>query len=100
MRFDTDGESFRYAGKVGTGFDQRMLRDLRARLEKLQINNSPFAGDTAPRGENVHYVKPKLVAEIAYAEWTQNDLLRQPRFEGLREDKAAATVRRERAKSV
>jgi bifunctional non-homologous end joining protein LigD len=96
--YDNDGETFRYAGKVGTGFNREMLLDLRSRLDKLRADDSPFAGNVAPAGENVHYVKPKLVGEFAYAEWTQNDLLRQPRFEGLREDKRATSVRRERAK--
>jgi DNA ligase D-like protein (predicted ligase) len=96
--YDDDGKIFRYAGKVGTGFDNEMLQDLRSRLEKLQIDRSPFSDDAAPSGEFVHYVRPKLVAEIEYAEWTQNDLLRQPRFEGLREDKPATAVRRERPK--
>ena len=98
--YDADGETFRYVGKVGTGFNHQMLADLRARLDKIRINNSPFAGTEWPRGEHVHYVKPKLVAEIAFAEWTQNDLLRQPRFEGLREDKDPTTVRRERPRST
>ena len=75
-----------------------MLLDLRSRLAKLQIDHSPFSDHAAPAGDNVHYVRPKMVAEIEYAEWTQNHLLRQPRFEGLREDKPANAVRRERPK--
>jgi len=96
-----DGRDFHYAGKVGTGFTDALLRDLREQLEQLEQQTSPFtAGKTPPRGKEVHWVKPKLVAEIAYAEWTRHDLLRQPRFEGLRKDKKPAEVKRERAAEV
>jgi len=99
--FDEDGKSFRYAGKVGTGFDNKLLRELRAKLDRIETKHSRFAPDKfTPRGANVHFVKPTLLCEIAYGEWTQNALLRQPRFEGLRADKPAKSVRRERAKHL
>jgi len=98
--FEEDGKTFRFAGKVGTGFNNKLLAELRQRMDKLEIDESPFANDQAPRGANVHFVKPQLVCEIAFGEWTQNDLLRQPRFEGLRADKNATSVRRERAKPL
>lgn len=95
-----EGDRLRFAGKVGTGYTRETLLDLRRRLEKIPKRSSPFDGDDAPRGEGVHWVEPTLVAEIAFAEWTQNDLLRQPRFEGLRPDKRPLDCRRERAKPL
>ena len=94
--YDRDRQ-FNYAGKVGTGFTNDVLRDLRQRLEKLETKTSPF-DRRSPRAAGVHWTQPKLVAEIAFGEWTQNDLLRQPRFAGLREDKKPEEVVRERAK--
>jgi bifunctional non-homologous end joining protein LigD len=89
-----------YAGKVGTGYTAEALRDLRERLGKLEQEHSPFAAGSPRRTAGVHWVKPALVAEVAYAEWTQHGLLRQPRFEGLRPDKRPAECRRERPTSV
>jgi DNA ligase D-like protein (predicted ligase)/DNA ligase D-like protein (predicted 3'-phosphoesterase) len=91
-----EGGRLRYAGKVGTGYTREDLLDLRQRLGKREQSGAPFEGDELPRGGHVHWVRPELVAEIAFAEWTQNGLLRQPRFEGLRTDKAPGEVRRER----
>jgi bifunctional non-homologous end joining protein LigD len=85
-----------YAGKVGTGYTREVLLDLRRRLEELGRRTSPFEGGDPPDGGAVHWVEPRLVAEIAFAEWTQNGLLRQPRYEGLRPDKKASECRRER----
>ena len=90
-----------YAGKVGTGFDNKTLLDLRQRLDRLEQKESPFElGEKPPRLHSVHWVKPELVAEIAFSEWTQNGLLRHPRFEGLRMDKKAKQVVREKVKAV
>jgi bifunctional non-homologous end joining protein LigD len=95
--YEPYGRTLRYAGKVGTGFTNEVLLDLRKRLDALMIPRSPFVNtQDVPRAAGVHFVEPRLVAEIAFAEWTQNDLLRQPRFEGLREDKKPTQVRRER----
>jgi DNA ligase D-like protein (predicted ligase) len=88
-----DGE-LRYAGKVGTGFDEATLSDLAARLEQLETTSSPFADPTAAE-RGAHWVDPRLVAEIGFAEWTRHGRLRHPRFLGLRDDKAAAEVVRE-----
>ena len=84
-----DGKTLVYAGKVGTGYTGEVLRDLRRRLDGITQERCPFDEGDPPRGPGVHWVKPRLVAEIEYAEWTQNGLLRQPRFEGLRMDKKA-----------
>jgi bifunctional non-homologous end joining protein LigD len=83
-----------YAGKVGTGFDEATLWRLGARLAQLETAGSPFAGDGLPR-RRVHWVKPELVAQIGFTEWTRLGKLRQPRFLGLREDKRPEEVVRE-----
>lgn len=98
--YSDDGKQLVYAGKVGTGFNNELLLDLRKQLEKIGSDRTPFDGGDPPRGEQVHWVRPKLVAEIAFAEWTQHDILRQPRFEGLREDKSAKDVHREKPKRI
>jgi DNA ligase D-like protein (predicted ligase) len=88
-----DGELV-YAGKVGTGFDRALLGELTERLERLRRDDSPFAGDDAPR-RGTTWVDPELVAQIGFSEWTGDGRLRHPRFVGLREDKAARDVVRE-----
>jgi DNA ligase D-like protein (predicted ligase) len=92
--FDGDGQ-LRYAGKVGTGFDRPLLRSLGERMRALEQDASPFADDVRERG--VTWVKPELVAQIGFSEWTRDGRLRHPRFLGLREDKPAAQVVREGA---
>jgi DNA ligase D-like protein (predicted ligase) len=84
-----------YAGKVGTGYDTATLRRLGGQLKKLEISHSPFQSDALP-SRGVHWVKPNLVAQIAFGEWTSAGKLRQPRFLGLRSDKAPREVVRER----
>jgi ATP-dependent DNA ligase len=80
-----------YAGKVGTGYDTDTLRRLAAQLARLEMTTSPFAADGLPR-TGVHWVKPKLVAEIRFTEWTTDGKLRHPRFIGLRDDKRPEEV--------
>ena len=92
-----DKQSLRYAGKVGTGFTERSLRALHTKLTPLVQAEAPFADP--PKGSIVRgarWVAPKLVAEIAFSEFTQDGRLRHPSFQGLREDKAASEVVRER----
>lgn len=89
-----EGKELRYAGKVGTGFNAATLDDLMRRLEPLEIDESRFAGPS-PIRKSVHWVEPKLVAQIGFAEWTGDGRLRHPRFLGLRHDKPARAVRRE-----
>jgi bifunctional non-homologous end joining protein LigD len=88
-----EGDKLRYAGKVGTGFDQRTLEMLGDELERRERPTPPFEAGGPPR--NAHWAEPELVAEIAFAEWTRDGKLRQPRYQGLRDDKAAREVVRE-----
>jgi bifunctional non-homologous end joining protein LigD len=90
-----DGQKLRYAGKVGTGFDTEMLRQLSSRLKKLAQAKSPFSNEVRER--KVTFVRPKLVAQIAFTEWTSGGRLRHPAFIGLRDDKAPQEVHREEA---
>jgi bifunctional non-homologous end joining protein LigD len=85
----------RYAGKVGTGFDTETLRTLSEKLKKLRQEKSPFADEVREKGAT--FVRPKLVAQIAYTEWTKDGKLRHPTFLGLRDDKAPQEVRKEEA---
>jgi bifunctional non-homologous end joining protein LigD len=95
-----EGGRLVYAGKVGTGYTREALLDLRQRLGRLVRGESPFEAGDPPAGPGVHWVRPELVAEIGFAEWTQNGLLRQPRFEGLRTDKDPRDCRRERPRDT
>jgi bifunctional non-homologous end joining protein LigD len=83
-----------YAGKVGTGYDTNTLRSLHAKLSKVETKAPPFVSNDLPG--RVHWVTPKLVAQIAFGEWTRDGKLRQPRFLGLRFDKEAKEVIREK----
>ena len=83
-----------YAGKVGTGFNNDLLRHLGKKLAQLQIPSPPFADDKLPR-RGVHWVKPRLVAQIGFTEWTVEGKLRHPRFMGLRDDKRPEEIVRE-----
>jgi len=87
--------SLRYAGKVGTGFTKATLQDLGLRLRKMETAEPSF-GDARPVPRGTHWTQPKLVAQIGFAEWTSDARLRQPRFLGLRDDKSATEVVRER----
>jgi bifunctional non-homologous end joining protein LigD len=84
----------RYAGKVGTGYTAATLRDLGTRLRRLETAESPFV-DARPVPRGTHWVRPELVVQIGFAEWTKDARLRQPRFLGLRDDKPPGEVVRE-----
>jgi bifunctional non-homologous end joining protein LigD len=86
--------ALRYAGKVGTGFDQATLRTLGARMRELEQDESPFE-PFKPIPPSTRWVRPELVAQVGFAEWTRDGRLRHPRYIGLREDKPAAEVVRE-----
>src|SRR3979411_962201 len=79
------GRKLVYAGKVGTGFDQDLLQRLGERLARLETPVSPFAENGLPR-RGVHWVKPKLVAQIGFTEWTAAGKPRHPRLLAPRED--------------
>ncbi len=85
----------RYAGKVGTGYTKGTLHDLGIRLRKLETAEPAFV-DARPIPRGVHWTRPKLVAQIGFAEWTRDARLRQPRFLGIRDDKSPIEVVRER----
>ncbi len=88
-----------YAGKVGTGYSKATLCTLGARLRALEIPTSPF-NEVRPTRRGTHWTRPELVAQIGFAEWTSDSRLRQPRFLGLRDDKAPADVVREEPQST
>jgi DNA ligase D-like protein (predicted ligase) len=83
----------RYAGKVGTGYDEETLRMLKKQLSRRERDSSPFADQVAEK--SAHWAEPELVAEIGFSEWTTAGRLRHPRYLGLRQDKAAREVVRE-----
>jgi bifunctional non-homologous end joining protein LigD len=89
-----DGD-LRYAGKVGTGFGRSTLADLGRRMRALEQDAPPFV-DVHPIPRTTRWVRPELVAEIAFSEWTRDGRLRHPRYLGLRDDKPAREVVRER----
>jgi DNA ligase D-like protein (predicted ligase) len=91
--YDSDGQLV-YAGKVGTGFDHQTLRRLHGELSALEQERSPFDRGNPPRA-GVHWVRPRMVAQIGFSEWTTAGQLRHPRFQGLRRDKSPADVIRE-----
>jgi len=94
--YESDG-SLRYSGKVGTGFDQKTLDAIRRKLDAIRQENTPFSNPpTGAEGRRARWVTPKLVGEIAFTEWTTEGTLRHPSFQGLREDKQAREVVRER----
>jgi bifunctional non-homologous end joining protein LigD len=85
-----DGKSLKYAGKVGTGFDEPTLAALRRKFHKLERAKSPFAGEVREKG--AHFLSPKLVAQISFTERTKDGKLRHPVYLGLRDDKSAREV--------
>jgi bifunctional non-homologous end joining protein LigD len=102
-------KQFIFAGKVGTGFNDKLLKELHSRFRDIEIPQCPFSNlpekKTARYGQSItasemkkcHWLRPELVCQVKFAEWTRDGKLRQPVFLGLREDKAAEDVVRERA---
>ena len=87
---DEDG-ALRYAGRVGTGFDDRELDAPRQAARRARARDSPFEGRQPPK--LTRFVEPDLVAAVEYSEWTAADTLRQPSYKGLRDDIPPADVR-------
>jgi bifunctional non-homologous end joining protein LigD len=96
---DPDGR-LRFCGGVGTGFDNKTLRSLREKLSKLETDKSPFQVSGVPLPKAAHWVRPKLVAEVTFAEWTGDGIVRQAVFHGLRTDKEASVITREMPQAV
>ncbi|MEX1078940.1 MAG: ATP-dependent DNA ligase [Homoserinimonas sp.] len=87
-----DDDGLRYVGRVGTGFSDQELDDLTARLTRMERKTTPLHSVSAPDSRGVHWVTPKLVGEVEFAEWTHTGRLRQPSWRGLRPDKAPDDV--------
>lgn len=85
-----DGKNLVYSGKVGSGFTANILADLREKLDKLERKTSPF--ESTPKEPGVHWVSPKLVAQIKFSEFTETGSMRHPVYLGLRKDKTATEV--------
>jgi bifunctional non-homologous end joining protein LigD len=102
-----EGKKLKFAGRVGTGFSDELLRSLFSELEKIRVEKCPFfnlpalgrsrwdQGLTAAEMKRCHWVKPVMVCQIKFTEWTRGDRLRQPVFLGIREDRNAREVVRE-----
>ena len=94
-----EGRTLRYAGHVGTGFDERELEKVMALLAPLETKTSPFK-TRPPENEKPHWVRPTLIAQVRFTEWTSDGVLRHPVYLGLRDDKKATDVKKEaKAKS-
>jgi bifunctional non-homologous end joining protein LigD len=96
--YDKDGV-LQYAGNVGSGFNESTLRDLKKKLSALETDVSPFP-PKAVAGRKHHWVKPKLIAEVSFSEWTSSGSIRHGVFQGLRSDKPAKAIGRETATHV
>ena len=94
-----EGRKLTYAGKVGTGFNTAMIQELSERMKPLAVDGPPVEVPRAAR-RGSHWIEPKLVAEIAFTEFTSDGVLRHPSFIALREDKAANEVVREKAEHL
>jgi bifunctional non-homologous end joining protein LigD len=107
-----EGKKLKFSGRVGTGFSEKLLKSLYSDLSKIQVETCPFFNVPTPgrsrwdKGltpadlKRCHWVKPKLVCQVKFTEWTRDDRLRQPVFLALREDKGAIEVVREQASAT
>jgi ATP-dependent DNA ligase len=90
-----EGDDLVFAGRIGTGFDTKLLLELRARLEASEIAATPFTRAVGLPRLRAHWVRPELVVQVGFIEWTVNGKLRHPRLLGVRTDKTAREVVRE-----
>jgi bifunctional non-homologous end joining protein LigD len=95
--YDDEG-ALQYCGNVGTGFDAGRLKDIKSRLDRHRSDACPFA--TRPAGVKAQWVEPVLVAEVVYGEWTREGRIRHSAFQGLRVDKPAREIRREKPRTI
>ena len=108
QRAGYEGKKLKFAGRVGTGFSDKLLRSLFSELEKIRVEKCPFfnlpavgrsrwdQGLSAAEMKRCRWVRPEMVCQIKFTEWTRDDRLRQPVFLGIREDKNASEVVREK----
>jgi ATP-dependent DNA ligase len=90
-----DGDDFVFAGKIGTGFTTKLLLDLRAQLDRLEIQKPPFTKAVGLPRLRAHWVRPQIVVQVGFIQWTRHNKLRHPRLLGIRGDKNAREVVRE-----
>jgi DNA ligase D-like protein (predicted ligase) len=87
-------KNLHYAGKVGTGFNQKVLCDLKKKLSRLELKESPIKNEKI-KGRGITWIKPSLIAQVGFSEWTKDGKLRHPRFLGIRKDKPIKSIERE-----
>jgi len=90
-----EGDDFVFAGKIGTGFDTKLLLDLRAQLDQIEIAKAPFTKAVGLPRVRAHWVQPKIVVQVGFIQWTVHGKLRHPRLLGVRHDKSPREVVRE-----
>src|SRR5436190_8712038 len=90
-----DGDDFVFAGKIGTGFNTRLLEDLRAQLDQIEIDKPPFTKAVGLPRLRAHWVRPQTVVQVGFIQWTKHNKLRHPRLLGVRHDKDPRAVIRE-----
>ncbi len=86
-----DGDDLVFAGKIGTGFDTKLLLDLRAQLDQLEIPKAPFTRAVGLPRLRAHWVRPEIVVQVGFIEWTVHGKLRHPRLLGVRSDQESST---------
>jgi ATP-dependent DNA ligase len=90
-----DGDDFVFAGKIGTGFNTKLLLDLRAQLDALEIDKPPFTKAVGLPRLRAHWVRPEIVVQVGFIQWTKHNKLRHPRLLGVRHDKEPREVVKE-----
>jgi bifunctional non-homologous end joining protein LigD len=90
-----EGDDLVFAGKIGTGFDTKLLLDLRAQLDQIETEKTPFTRAIGLPRLRVHWVRPQIVVQVGFIQWTKHNKLRHPRLLGMRHDKDAREVVRE-----